>query len=58
MTNLFGTQYFGFILSAYGITVVVLVALTISILITHRRRKNQLAELEKVGLKRASGKNG
>ena len=58
MTALFGTKYFGFILSAYGITAFVLLAVTIWILVTHRSRKKQLAELEKAGMKRASRSNG
>ena len=54
MTVLFGTKYFGFILSAYGITAAVLLVLTIWILLTHQSRKRQLAKLEEAGIKRAS----
>ena len=58
MTSLFGTQYFGFILSAYAVTGTVLVALVLWVLITHASRKRQLDQLEKSGMKRASRKNG
>ncbi len=58
MTALFGTKYFGFILSAYGITAAVLIVLTVWIFTTHTRRKQQLAKLEEAGLKRASRSNG
>ena len=54
MTSLFGTKYFGFIMSAYGITIVVLLILTFWILMTYRARKGQLVKLEEAGIKRAS----
>ena len=54
MTSLFGTKYFGFIMSAYGITIVVLLILTFWILMTYRARKRQLVKLEESGIKRAS----
>ena len=54
MTALFGTKYFGFILSAYAVTTIVLLLLVVWILMTHRSRKKQLAKLEKAGMKRAS----
>lgn len=58
MTALFGSKYFGFILSAYGITAVALIALTVWIFLTHARRNQQIAMLEEAGLKRASRHNG
>ena len=58
MTYLFGTKYFGFILSAYGITALVLLALTIWILLSYRNRKRQLVKLEQAGFKRASRSDG
>ncbi|MEP1207045.1 MAG: heme exporter protein CcmD [Rhizobiaceae bacterium] len=58
MSALFGTKYFGFILSAYGITTAVLVVLTLWILVVHRSRLQKLAELEKAGMKRAGRSNG
>ena len=54
MTALFGTKYFGFILSAYAVTTIVLLLLVVWILMTHRSRKKQLAKLEQAGMKRAS----
>ncbi|MEP0943286.1 MAG: heme exporter protein CcmD [Rhizobiaceae bacterium] len=58
MTSLFGTKYFGFIVSAYGITTVVLLLMVAWILLVHRSRKKQLARLEEAGIKRASRSNG
>lgn len=58
MTALFGAQYFGFIASAYAITFAVLAALTAYILITHRRRRRQLADLKKAGMRRTARRNG
>jgi len=57
MSVLFGSKYFGFILSAYGITAAVLVALTVWILVVHKMRRRQLSQLEKAGMKRASRSN-
>ena len=54
MAALFGTKYFGFILSDYAVTTIVLLLLVVWILMTHRSRKKQLAKLEKAGMKRAS----
>lgn len=58
MTALFGTKYFGFILSAYAVTTLVLLLLVVWILMTHKSRKRQLAKLERAGLKRASRTDG
>ena len=58
MSELFGTKYFGFILSAYGITFVVLALMIIWVLATYSRRKRDLARMEEAGLKRASRTNG
>jgi len=58
MSELFGAKYFGFILSAYGITAVVLVMMTLWILVVHKMRQQKLAELEKAGMKRAGRSNG
>ena len=58
MTALFGSKYFAFILSAYSVTALVLLVLTVWIVLTHTSRKRQLANLEKAGLKRASRSNG
>lgn len=57
MSALFGTKYFGFILSAYAVTTIVLVLLVVWILMTHKSRKQQLARLEEAGIKRASRKD-
>ena len=54
MAALFGTKYFGFILSAYAVTTVVLLLLVVWILMVHKSRKRQLAKLEEAGIKRAS----
>jgi heme exporter protein D len=58
MNTLFGTKYFGFIFSAYGITAVVLLGLLIWIVATYRGRRRQLAKLEAAGIKRASRTHG
>ena len=58
MTSLFGTEYFGFIASAYGVTTIVLLALVGWILVTYSHRKKALLALEQAGLKRASRSNG
>ncbi|NKB52289.1 MAG: heme exporter protein CcmD [Rhizobiaceae bacterium] len=58
MSALFGAKYFGFILSAFGITAAVLLALTIWIVLVHKSRLRQLDALEKAGIKRASRPNG
>ena len=58
MTALFGTKYFGFILSAYGITAIVLLVLTAWVFAVHRSRKRQLARLEEAGIKRVSRSHG
>ncbi len=58
MTTLFGSKYFAFILSAFGITAAVLVLMTLWILIVYRVRRRQLDQLEKAGLKRASRSDG
>lgn len=57
MEALFGTKYFGFILSAYSVTTVVLLLLVVWILVTHKSRKRQVAKLEQAGIKRASRAN-
>ena len=57
MTSLFGTEYFGFIASAYAVTATVLFVLVVWILATHAHRKRELDRLEKAGLKRASRSN-
>lgn len=46
MNALFGTQYFGFIAASYGVTVLVLIAMTLWVLVTHRSRQRKLAQLE------------
>ncbi len=56
MNEIFGTQYFGFIASSFGITLFVLLAITFWILWTHRARRKALAKLEAAGIKRASSK--
>ncbi len=53
MTALFGTKYFGFIASAYGITGAVLLGLIIWVFVTQHRRRVALAALERDGLRRA-----
>lgn len=58
MTALFGSKYFGFILSAFSITAAVLILLTIWILVVYRMRLRKLDQLEKAGVKRASRSNG
>jgi heme exporter protein CcmD len=54
MTSLFGTQYFGYILAAYGLTALALILLTIWIVAVHNSRKRQLDRLEESGLRRAA----
>ena len=54
MTDLFGTQYAGFILAAYSITFVVILAMILWVTLIHKSRKKALAALEKAGFKRAS----
>lgn len=58
MEELFGTEYFGFIAGAYGVTIVVLYLLILWIFLTYLGRRETLQKLEKSGLKRASSKNG
>jgi len=43
-----------YVAAAYGITVIVLVGLTLVILADQRARKRELGELEKQGLRRRS----
>jgi heme exporter protein CcmD len=57
MTSLFGTQYFGYILSAYGLSAMILLGLTAWILMVYSRRKRQLARLEKTGQRRVARTN-
>ena len=54
MSELFGTQYFGFIASSFGVTLIVLLGMTIWILMTYRARHKALAKLEAAGIKRAN----
>lgn len=54
MSELFGNEYFGFIAGAYGIVAVSLIALLVWVIFTQKSREQQLALLEKQGLKRAS----
>lgn len=54
MSGIFGTKYFGFIASSFGITLAVLLGATLWILWTYRARKKALAKLEAAGIKRAS----
>lgn len=54
MDALFGTKYFGFIASSYGITAVVLLIMVAWVLLTQRARRRQLAALEEAGVRRAS----
>ena len=56
MTESFGTKYFGFIASSFGITLIVLLGMTLWILWTYRARKKALAKLEATGFRRASSK--
>ncbi len=58
MASLFGTQYFGFIASAYGITLAVLCIMTVAIVMTYRARRRKLDELEKAGHRRTSRTDG
>jgi len=58
MQALFGTEYFGFIASAYAVTSAVLLALIVWIFLTYSNRRKTLQKLEKSGLKRASSQNG
>lgn len=48
-------QHAGFILAAYGAVVVILGALTLSILLDHRAQKRALEALEQRGAGRRSG---
>jgi heme exporter protein D len=43
-----------YVAAAYGITVVVLVALIVHLLMDQRARKREMADLEKQGLRRRS----
>lgn len=54
MTALFGTQYFGFIASAFGITFLVMSALIVWVFVTYRNHTNTLNRLEQAGFKRSS----
>lgn len=58
MTELFGSQYFFFVASAFGITAAVLLVLTGWIVATYFSRKKQLEALERAGFKRASRSHG
>ena len=58
MTELFGTEYFGFIASSYGVVTFVLLALLTWVNVTYAKRKRDLAKLEQAGIKRASKSNG
>ena len=58
MSALFGTKYFGFILSAYAITTLALVLLTVWLVLTYRSRRRQLDKLDKAGVRRAAKSDG
>lgn len=58
MSTLFGTKYFGFIASAYGVTGLVLAGLVVWVLVTQRRRRRSLAALEEAGLRRSKPRDG
>ena len=58
MTELFGTEYFGFIASAYGVVTIVLLALLVWVNVTYSQRKSTLERLEQAGIKRASKSDG
>ncbi len=58
MTALFGTEYFGFIVSAYGVVTFVILALLAWVHLTYAARKRDLAKLEQAGLKRGSQVDG
>lgn len=52
--ELFGERYFGFIASSYSVTFVVLAAMVLWVILTHRARRATLAKLEAAGIRRAS----
>ncbi|MDD9908294.1 MAG: heme exporter protein CcmD [Ahrensia sp.] len=52
LDSLFGTQYFGFIASAYGVTFVVLMSMIVWVLVVQRQRRDKLARMEEAGLRR------
>ena len=54
MESMFGTDYFGFIASAYTITAVVLIGLLIWVRLTYSKRKQEMDRLERFGIRRAS----
>jgi len=54
MSELFGTKHFAFIASSFGVTLVVLLGITLWVLLTYSSRKKALAKLEKAGIKRAN----
>ncbi len=52
MSELFGTKYFGFIASSYGITALVLLIMVVWVIVNQRRFRRQLAEMEALGYSR------
>ncbi|MEO1397984.1 MAG: heme exporter protein CcmD [Pseudomonadota bacterium] len=54
LTELFGERYFGFIASSYAVTAIVLIALIVWVVLTHRSRRATLGRLEAAGIRRAS----
>ncbi len=57
MMSFFEEKYFGYIASAYGITLVVFVGLIIWVLIQQRAYQAKLARMEKQGITRRSSRN-
>lgn len=56
MMSFFEEKYFGYIASAYGITLVVFVGLIIWVLVQQRTHQAKLARMEKQGITRRSSK--
>lgn len=54
MEALFGAKYAGFILAAWGVSALAVLALIAWVWLGHRARRAELARLEKAGLRRAA----
>jgi heme exporter protein CcmD len=56
MMSIFEEKYFGYIASAYGITLVVFIGLIIWVVVQQRGHQAKLARMEKQGITRRSSR--
>ena len=52
--TLFGAKYFGYIASAWGVSLAALVLMALWVRASHRARRRELERLERAGLRRAA----